>query len=95
MEREAFNEVPLHHFGLYESVPYPARTWNELHPSENPFIRADMEKGFKVYDQDKASADVREKFKQIERQELQRMGMDEPMLNAYDMKKVIAKGQQN
>jgi hypothetical protein len=26
---------------------------------------------------------------------LQRMGMDEPMLNAYDMKKVIAKGQQN
>ena len=52
MEREAFNEVPLHHFGLYESVPYPTRTWNELHPSENPFIRADMEKGFKVYVQD-------------------------------------------
>ena len=48
-----------------------------------------------MYVQDKASADVREKFKQIERQELQRMGMDEPMLNAYDMKKVIAKGQQN
>jgi len=38
---------------------------------------------------------VREKFKQIERQEFQRMEMDEPMLNAYDREKVIAKSQQS
>ena len=46
-------------------------------------------------DQDNELIDTRQKLMNWERQELRKLGLDEPMLNANDLQKVIAIGKQN
>ena len=88
-------KVPFHHFGLNESIPYPDLTWNELHDSEGPFITAENDERFPVAKQDADLIDVWEKFMSYERQELRKIGLDEPMIDANEFQKVIAIGKQN